>query len=254
MKKLIIVILLVLLPIKTYADNLTIDIEKFDTSIFWQPGDSRFINLSIKNNSSDLMKITKIYLVEVDNGKIYTNRQIDEFEENTLITLEMKNGDNIFDKIPMSNIMTSDEKGKNTGITTDISLSSNKEIEMTMTVKMDEMMGNDAQGVSREFKVGIEYYLNSETKGSFELPMLPTTPDDDIDIPQTPEDTPSTDSPTHPDDNEEVDLPLLPDEISGSGEEVKLPQTGGILNKLVLTILGLALILMGIYIRRKEAK
>jgi LPXTG-motif cell wall-anchored protein len=129
-----------------------------------------------------------------------------------------------------------------------------------MDISMDEMMGNLAQGQKKEFKIQVNYYLDSTT-GSVNVGLSPTTPtqpdDSDISLPSTPiegEDTVIDDTviDTVVDDEVEgtIESPILPSEIVDD----KLPQTGGIINGLTLFIIGIALIAGGVILGKKHRR
>jgi LPXTG-motif cell wall-anchored protein len=231
-------------------DNIKLEMDKLSEEFYWQPGERQEIGFSITNKSSKKMTITEMYMIDVIEE---LNENIEHLEEYTYVSIK-ENSNKIVDNEKISEILTRGNTKINL-LTENLSINSYRTKDFTMDISMDEMMGNLAQGQKKEFKIQVNYYLDSTT-GSVDVGLSPTTPtqpdDSDVSLPSTPIEGEDTVIDTVVDDEVEgtIESPILPSEIIDD----KLPQTGGIINGLTLSIIGIVLIAGGVILGKKHRR
>lgn len=265
-------VLCISLTAPTFADvrinqNVLIQIERYEEpSGGWQPGDSREIKFAIKNNTNMNMKIDKLYMIEKSRDNL--NEAFKEMAENTWITI--KDGDTaIKERIKLKDFLSSEDNNSVSVLDKYINLSPGRMKELTMSIDMEEKMGNPAQSLSKVFSLGTVYTLTSTGGGGGTVtppidpekptpptPEEPSNPDGgDTTLPEKPDTGDGTDKPGTGDS---TDKPGTGDNDSNNGGNVggsgdKLPQTGGIINGATLTVLGIGVAGLGLALDRKSS-
>lgn len=221
-----------ILPV--FADkkiNEDILIQIYDKQdLLYQPGAYEKVGFTIENKTDKDMSIKKIYFMEKSrvNG-INMGKAFEEMAKHTTIIIEEQGNEDNKVSSNLNNIL-----GENNGINLPqfVGISPNEKKDFILTVDMDEAMNNDAQGISRVFSLGVIYNLDSN--GGVINPDEPSNPD--------------TDNPTKP-DKPEIDN--VDDNLDNSTD--RLPQTGGIINSTSLTLLGMAVVGLGIVLDKKSS-
>ncbi|MGX4598548.1 LPXTG cell wall anchor domain-containing protein [Faecalimicrobium sp. JNUCC 81] len=265
----------------TSNNNLTINIERYNPEGGWRPGLSKDFEISLNNNTNKNIKVDKISIYRKSRENNSLEKALDEMEKHTKVNFKYKG-----ELISKSNSSLKDIISKN-GIVLEkqINLIGNKEDTIIMEILMEKEMGNVAQLVSSVYSFDIGYKIidnggsggggtvtppesedkpeNPDNPGGSEDTEKPEDPDnpggsEDADKPENPNNpggSEDTNNPNKPGGSEDTNKPLKPNKPGSNigGSANRLPQTGGVVNSSILTILGLSVAGVGIALDRKSS-
>lgn len=153
----LIMVLSIFSSVPTYADTVANESQNINLYIsenfkkqVYKPGDSDNLKFVIENNTTDTIKIKKLYLSKNDSTASEAFEELAKYTE-----VVIKNNDSIIIKGLLSDIL---DKGK---FNVNLELSPKQSLEFDMSINMSIDMGNKAQNCYEELSISTDYEIYS---------------------------------------------------------------------------------------------